>query len=273
MDRWPAVHGDLGFDFLWALGDPFTWREGVDAGAVDPSRRATRLAELISGYGLSLEAALVRYPLGSHDNILEQHNGDTPAQRHFVEWAGGRLDWYAQAKARMGWSLATVLPGLPMMFMGAECHHAGYWAPAPDANPVWNDHRFDWGQVADETGRAMLAFVRGANKLRWAHPALRGPWTELLHVDPTNAVVAFQRTAEGEEPCVIVVNASDGEWRDTPYQVPVAGLDGAWRPVFDSHLDWPDAVAGHGAAPVVQGVLAVPVPRWSVVMLVREAAA
>src|SRR5262249_61048359 len=105
----------------------------------------------------------VRYLLGSHDQIfnrwdLDGRTGhwdkpgapDLRENRYFVELIGGpvtgRQNWYALAQARMGWALNVAIPGTPMLFMGTECHHYGYWNPANDA---FGDHRFDWSIAGD----------------------------------------------------------------------------------------------------------------------------
>ena len=84
---------------------------------------------------------LVKYALGSHDDIGDLENGDAEhgltnwdkRHRYFVDQLGGRENWWARAKCRLAWALNVAMPGTPMLFMGSECHMAsphvawGYW--------------------------------------------------------------------------------------------------------------------------------------------------
>jgi 1,4-alpha-glucan branching enzyme len=69
---------------------------------------------------------LVKYCLGSHDDCGDDKGGatlnkpgDWERHRYFVEFYGGRDNWYARAKARLGWALNVAA-------MGPECRGDGH---------------------------------------------------------------------------------------------------------------------------------------------------
>ncbi len=73
---------------------------------------------------------LVKYTLGSHDDIGDDHSGNAEdgltnwdkRHRYMIDQLGGRENWYARAKCRLAWALNIAMPGTPMLFMGSECH-------------------------------------------------------------------------------------------------------------------------------------------------------
>ncbi|HEY4329444.1 MAG TPA: alpha-amylase family glycosyl hydrolase, partial [Phycisphaerae bacterium] len=117
----------------WDMAAPDKFRNDVLAG-----RSVDNLKSLIEFWGAPHAANYIRYLLGSHDQVFNQCDaggwkcGDC---RYFVERVagiGGRDDWTARAKARLGWALNITMPGTPMLFMGEEVHHYGYWCPTID---------------------------------------------------------------------------------------------------------------------------------------------
>jgi hypothetical protein len=68
---------------------------------------------------------LVKYALGSDDDIGNQENGDAEhgltnwdsRHRYSTDLFGGRDNWEARAKAKMGWALTATMPGTPMLFI------------------------------------------------------------------------------------------------------------------------------------------------------------
>jgi 1,4-alpha-glucan branching enzyme len=164
----------------------------------------------------------VRYLLGSHDQIFANYTRnpftgevetDKPNNRYFVERIGGvivgRDDFIARSKARMGWALNVTMPCTPMLFMGTECHHYGYWNPASDVN---GEHRFDFNLAHDATGQPMHDMVRDANQLRWDHPAVRTDNLLITHRDPINRVLGFKRWNDHGDVLLVVVNMSDNQF-------------------------------------------------------------
>jgi 1,4-alpha-glucan branching enzyme len=276
------VFGAIGFRACWDMGSADNFARLVG------NRDLGALQSLVSRFGYPTAAAAIKYLLGSHDQIFNQWKlgddgrtwvWDKPAQgglrenRYFVERIGGpvtgRDNWFARAQARLGWALNVAIPCTPMMFMGSECHHYGYWNP--DMDP-FGDHRFDWSIAGDPVGMPMRNLVGDVNKVRWDNPALRsdaGP--EISHVDRDNGVLAFKRWNAGGNVVLTVVNLGDNQWSDPVYGVSAGTPGDAWEEIFNSQSPqyggWNDSgnyladlrVAGDGK-------MYIRLPQWSVLM-------
>ena len=231
------------------------------------------------GYGHSYpnQWNLVKYLIGSHDDCGDDKNGatineteDWKRHRYFVEFYGGRDNWHARAKARLGWALNIAAMGTPMMFMGLECHHWGYWHDSHDGN---GDHRFDWNLAGDGHGWDMRRLVAAANWTRWTNPCLRSETLDIVHEDYANNVLAFKRyTPSGNNCLLVVVNIGDASFGDHSYGVYTGGQTGQWTQILCTQ----DAAFGgwHGAGnayhePWTQsdGKLYINLPKWSVVIM------
>jgi 1,4-alpha-glucan branching enzyme len=274
-DRWWYVINNLGFDAIWGMNDPFAFRDAMDnVKSGDTAWRLGRLKSFIGFSGYPHASNFVRYPLGSHDNIADGDSGAKPDKRYYVELAGGRGDWHARAKARLGWALAVAIPGTPMMFMGTETNQWGYWTANEDANPTHRDHRFDWNLLRTSEGEEMMRLVGAANAVRWQNPALRSDSLEPKHLDPSNAVLAFKRWSNNGNVVLVVVNAGEGEWRFSDYGITMGGDTGGWREIFNSQAPY---FGGYDCGNPAQtlwvqadGRLYINLPKWSVLMFVKE---
>jgi len=218
---------------------------------------------------------LVKYLLGSHDDCGDDKGGSTENQndwehhRYFNEFFGGRDNWHARAKARLGWALNAAMPGTPMLFMGNECHHPGYWHDALDGN---GEHRFDWHRAGDHHGLPMRRLVRDANLVRWSNPALRSESLQFTHEDHANGVLAFKRwTPDGSNVVLAVVNVGDQDFAGFDYGVATGGQNGQWTQVLCSQDDRYGGWHGAGNAfhePWTQGdgKIYVNLPQWGVTL-------
>jgi 1,4-alpha-glucan branching enzyme len=226
--------------------------------------------------------------LGSHDQIFNQWKFDNTHRtwgwdkpgapdlrenRYFVELIGGpvtgRQNWYALAQARMGWALNIAIPSTPMLFMGTEAQHYGYWNPALDP---FGDHRFDWAIAGDPTGSAMRNLVADANNVRWNNPALRSDSDPSVpHLDPNNNVLGFLRWDNSGNVILTVVNLSDNQWDQPNYGVNIGGAGQSWEEIFNSQSPqyggWNDS-GNYLANLVVQsdGRFYIRLPKWSVLI-------
>jgi 1,4-alpha-glucan branching enzyme len=268
---WHVIH-DLGFDALWGINDPHESRDAMNnLGGGSARARLASLERLLENHGCPRAWSFVRYPLGSHDDIADVQRGGQTGHRYFVELAGKRDNWHARAKARLGWALAAAIPGTPMLFMGTEVNHPGYWSPASDAN---GEHRFDWSLLRTWEGEQMMRLVGGANATRWQNPALRADALEVLHRDGDNGVLAFKRWNDEGNVVLVVVNIGDAEWRSSDYGVAMGGERGGWREIFNSQAaEYGGYDCGNGGRTLhVQGDgrLHVSLPRWSVVMFEKQ---
>ena len=227
---------------------------------------------------------LVKYTLGSHDDIGDDHNGNSEnglndwdkRHRYLIDQLGGRENWYARAKCRLAWALNVAMPGTPLLFMGSECHMAsphvawGYWHDGAD----WNgDHRFNWSVAGDPTGMEMRRLVASANRLRWENPALRARSLEFVHEDRENQVLAFVRTLD-DNSVLTVVNLSDRNFGFHSYGVAVGNRIGKWTQILctqDAEFGgWEGAGnAFHEPFTGSDGKVYINLPKWSVVILRR----
>ena len=198
---------------------------------------------------------------------------DLRENRYFVELIGGALtgrqNWFALAQARMGWALNIAVPGTPMLFMGTEVHHYGYWNPE---NDPFGDHRFDWTIAGDATGWAMRNLVTDANNVRWNNPALRGESVATVtHADTNNNVLGFLRWNDGGNVILTVVNLSDNQWDSPSYGVSIGGAGDSWEEIFNSQAPqyggWNDS--GNFLSNLVvqgDGRFYIKLPKWSVLV-------
>ena len=270
--------GTLGFDASWQMNTVGTFIDLINSGPL----QALEDFVVGNGNGLNLPHAFNRvcYCLGSHDEIFANYvvsNGqvvtDKPQNRYFVERVGGvivgRDNGVARAKARMGWALNVTMPCTPMMFMGTECHHHGYWNSLLDANP--GDHRFDFALTLDTIGTQMIAMVTDANQLRWSHPALRSDNIQVTHRDPVNRVLGFKRWDDQGDVVFIVVNLSDNQFDQANYGVMMDGQPGNWEETFNSQAPVYggfDNSGNFGAILSVggDGQIWIRLPNWSVLV-------
>ena len=253
----------LGFDAIWDGGAPFAFRAAAGGGDA-----VTQVKSFLGYEGFDHAWNWVRYLLGSHDQIDDLQGGTTWGNRYFVEFFGGRDNWNARAKARLGWALNVAMPGTPMLFMGSECHLWGYWQPDLDAN---GDHRFNWAIAGDAVGMGMRRLVTDVNNTRWSHPALRSDTLQITHEDQDNQVLAFKRWDGVGDIVLTIVNLGTGQWQSHDYGVSAGGETGQWEEIFNSQSPqyggW-DGAGNYGDALWVQadGKLYVNLPKWSVLL-------
>jgi 1,4-alpha-glucan branching enzyme len=264
-DQWPAVIRQLGFDAVWGMSGPWAFRR-----AMAGERPVEQIESVMSLADYDNHWNIVRYFLGSHDQIADGKNGEEGDHRFPVEKLGGRDSWVARAQCRLGWALNVAAPGVPMMFMGCEGHHHGYWWPSRDGNPSHQDHRVDWSLMGDVHGAPMQRLVRAANEVRWQHPALRSHALEITQRDDDNGVLAFRRWNESGDVVLVVVNLGGHQWQQHDYGV-ATGTGGRWEEIFNSQAPdfggYPDS-GNFGWQPEVQGDgrIYVNLPPWSVLM-------
>jgi 1,4-alpha-glucan branching enzyme len=276
------IFGQIGFPAMWDMNSPFAFARAI------AHRDLSQVQSLVTRWGFPTAWSAIRYCLGSHDQIFNQWEYDSTNRvwhwdkpgapdlrenRYFVELIGGpvtgRQNWYALAQARMGWTLNIAIPGTPMLFMGTEIHHYGYWNPALDP---FGDHRFEWAIAGDSTGWAMRNLVADANNVRWNNPALRsdaGP--NVTHFDSTNNVLAFLRWDDNGSVILTVVNVSDNQWDGLDYGVNIGGTGDSWEEIFNSQSPqyggWNDS-GNYEANLIVQpdGRFYIRLPQWSVLI-------
>jgi 1,4-alpha-glucan branching enzyme len=263
----------LGFDACWQMGSADTFTDTVLA--ADLGKLEDLLANTLS---LPSARARVAYLLGSHDQIFSDYEaagGGTPTSekafnRYFVERVGGvivgRDQPGARALARVGWLLAVAMPCSPMMFMGSECHHHGYWNPYLDA---YGEHRFDNALLADAIGPPMVRFVTEANGLRATHGSMRGNGWLTTQRDLQNRVLAFKRYDQAGDVLLFVVNLG-GTRFGGGYAVSLGGDGGSWVEVFNTQAPvyggFDDSGNSGGSLDGSGGALTIRLPELSVLV-------
>jgi 1,4-alpha-glucan branching enzyme len=268
----------LGFDASWQMDSCDTFVNlvlGRDIGALEG---------LVSNtLNLPNSRSRVSYVLGSHDQIYadyESDNGATPTtdkpdNRYFVERVGGvlvgRNQPSAQALARVGWVVNVAMPCLPMMFMGSECHHWGYWDPYMDS---YGEHRLDHNLLADPIGKPMASLVGDANRFRANHASLRGSGYLSTHRDTTNAVLGFKRFDNAGDVLLFVVNLGSNRFGAGGYDVSLAGDGGQWLEVFNSQAPVYGGFANSGNYGIKLdgsgGQLSIALPEQSVLVFQKQ---
>jgi 1,4-alpha-glucan branching enzyme len=280
------IFNQIGFRAMWDMNSPFAFARSI------AHRDLGQLQSLVARFGFPTAWSAIRYLLGSHDQIFNQWEFDNKNRvwdwdkpgapdlrenRFFVELIGGpftgRQNWYALAQARMGWALNIAIPGTPMLFMGTECHHYGYWNPA---NDPFGDHRFDWSIAGDPTGWGMRNLVTDANGVRWNNPALRcdnGP--QIVHCDLQNNVLGFLRWDDAGNVLLTVINLSDNQWDQRIYGVNIGGTGDHWVEILNSQSPqyggWNDS-GNYLADLAVQadGRFYIRLPKWSVLIFRKQ---
>jgi 1,4-alpha-glucan branching enzyme len=266
-DNWKNVINDIGFNSVWGMSGPYAFREAIRRGvfggdAVDSMLSVMELEPYRNHWNI------IRYYLGSHDQIRDPKSGAEGDHRYPVEKFGGRENWTARAQCRMGWALNVTVPGIPMLFMGCEGHLPGYWWPTLDQNPSHGDHRMDWSKVGDPLGAPMQALVRAANRMRWEHSALRSHSLDVTHTDRQNNVLAFRRWNEQGDVVLTIANFSEREWLGEDYAVRT-GAGGSWQEIFNSQAPEFDGYADSGNGSSARhsdagGYVHIRLPKWSV---------
>lgn len=228
---------------------------------------------------------LVKYTMGSHDDIGDHDNGNAEngliswdsRHRYFVDQFGGREDWYARAKCRLAWALNITMPGTPMMFMGSECHMAspfvswGYWHDGIDEN---GHHRFNWDATGDHIGEEMRRFVTAANGVRWENPALRSDSLIITHEDRHNRILGFKRWSDNNV-ILTVINMGDTDFENYSYGLSTDSQYGQWIQVLctqDAAFGGWDGAGNAYYEPWTQadGRIYINIPKWSAIVFRLE---
>lgn len=273
-DPWITTLGN--FDATWKAKSHHEMQRALNGDAP-----VWRVKSFLGWDGFQHAWNLVKYPLGSHDDIGDDKNGDAKdgltnwdaRHRYLIDQFGGRGNWHARAKCRLAWALNIAMPGTPMMFMGSECHMGaptvgwGYWHDREDDN---GDHRFDWAIAGDSIGMEMRRLVTAANHVRWQNPALRSDTLIPTHEDYHNQVLGFKRWADGNL-VLTVVNLGETNFRNHSYGVLTDSQFGHWTQILctqDAAFGGWDGAGNAFYEPQTQpdGRVYINLPKWSVVM-------
>ncbi len=241
-----------------------------------------RIKSILGWDGYDHAWNLVKYTLGSHDDIGDMENGDAEhglsnwdtRHRYLIDLLGGREDWTARAKCRLAWALNIAMPGTPMLFMGSECHMAsphvpfGYWH---DGSDNYGDHRFNWAIAGDPLGIQMRRLVSECNQIRLTNKALRVDSLDIVHSDEFNQVLGFVRE-DFNNIVLTIVNLSEHDFSNHSYGVATGARQGQWSQILctqDSSFGGWDGSGNAFHEPWTQpdNKIYVNLPKWSVIIM------
>jgi 1,4-alpha-glucan branching enzyme len=264
----PHVIRYLGMNSLFPMSDADNFSNTIHNRS--PAERVAAFERSASVAGFDNHWNIMRAATGTHDQIKDENSGEDRGKRYPIEKFGGRNNWYALAQCRMAWALTVTRPGIPLMFMGCEAHHWGYWFPMPDQNQFTSEHRLDWAIMGDSTANPMRWMVKDVNEVRRVNAALRSNTLEITHRDRDNGVVAFKRWTQSGNVVLVVANFSDKQWTYHDYRV-ASNTPGRWEEIFNSQAPQYGGYdnSGNGAyepSTDPDGSMGINLPQWSVLV-------
>lgn len=220
--------GGCGFDAQWELGFPHALRDGLGL--------SYGVAPTLSGVRYELEH---RYNGNAFEKIIFSDSHDTAANGSVrLNDAAAPKDptsLPARQKSLLAASLMLTAPGIPMLLQGAEFLQEG----------AFNDWQaLEWQNAEHHAGFTLAHkhLVALRRNLYGNTAGLLGQYTEIIHQDDVNRVIAYRRWSDepGSE-VVVIANFGDGAFTD--YHLPLAGewqvhFNSTWKGYSD---DFPEA--------------------------------
>jgi 1,4-alpha-glucan branching enzyme len=273
----PADSGGLGFDATWyadfyhhLVGGP-----AADAGHA----RLIRHAGYGGDEGLQVDwfAGALAASAGSRVVYHSSHDevGNAEDSGRVMSLAVNRAPLlgdtrrYAEARSRFACGMTLIAPGTPMFFMGEEVG-----ASQPYRYDDFGKRRASRVDLLRERagdGSRLYTLYQDQIRLRLAHPALRAPYCDVVHVHDENRMIAVRRWDAEEE--LLVIGTLSNHAFNSGYQFRNANIpDAEWTEIFTSdaseyggtNLRNPDPLRSGG------GSITVNVPANSVLVLQRR---
>jgi 1,4-alpha-glucan branching enzyme len=226
--------GGAGFDSQWDSRFVHPIREALVT--PDDNQRnmyAVRDAVQFAYNGQALQRVIYTE---SHDEVA---NGKSRVPEEI--WPGNASSWFSKKRSTLGGALVMTSPGIPMLFQGQELLEDGYFQ---DTDPV------DWNKL--QTFGGIRQLYRDLIRLRrdWFgnSAGLKGPHTNVHHVNDGDKVIAFHRFDQGGpgDDVVVLANFRNQSWANYRIGVPRAGT---WFVRFNS--DWSGYDPSFGNHPTV----------------------
>jgi 1,4-alpha-glucan branching enzyme len=142
----------------------------------------------------------------------------------------GETRRYAEARARVAFSLALFSAAAPLFFMGEEVGSSQRYTVFD-----FMRQREDPRELRRGLGAGMFAYYQDAIALRKHRPALRAQSLDVIHANPDGRVIAFVRRSGVDE--LLVVASLKNEAYDEGYVIQTDELrlpNGAWREILNS---------------------------------------
>jgi 1,4-alpha-glucan branching enzyme len=226
----PRNQGGAGYDAQWGntFNDTLRAQLAVIAASGDPDMSAITDAIANSGFGRPNEE-VVKY-VESHDEA-----GNDQRITALIDSADPFSD-RARGLSMVSTGLSIVSPGIPMLFMGQEFLENKTFDDG-EADRIW------WGNLTSHSGvRDLLADLIS---LRTERGSLRaGSDTQIIHVNDSAEVIAFQRWESGGDVTFVIANFSATDF--TSYLVG-APQTGTWHELANSQSP------GYGGTGAVNG--------------------
>lgn len=214
----PRSENGCGFNAQWELGFPHVLRDGL---GLTP--------------GMTPNLAGLRYELEHHYNgdafekVIFSDSHDTAAngsvRLNDAVTPENPTSLAARQKSLLASAITLTSPGIPMLLQGAEFLQGG----------AFNDWQaLEWNHFKHHAGftEAHKHLIALRRNLYGNTAGLAGQFTEIIHQDDNNHVIAYRRWSEqpGSE-VIIMANFSDSEFSEYQLYLPAAG---AWQALFNS---------------------------------------
>lgn len=253
----PVAEGGLGFSAQWEVGFPHVIREAMGLADSAQQPRLTGLAyELTHTYRNDAFDKVIFSD--SHDSAA---NGS--ARLNEVAAPGNAENTFARHQTLLAAALALTAPGIPMLLQGQEFMQEG----------TFNDWKMlEWEKTEQFDGIVLahkhlidLRLNRYNNT-----KGLLGQYTQLIHRDDANNVIAYHRKDQGGpgDDTIVIVNISDTSFLDYELTLPQPGH---WQVRFNSSwngysVDFHDTEFSAAKADS-NGKATVALPEYSVLIL------
>ncbi len=253
----PVDDGGVGFNAQWEVGFPHVVREGM--GLVTNGQRPR-----LSGIEYELNHT---YRGDAFDKVIFSDSHDSAAngsaRLNEIAAPGNAENTYARHQTLLAAAMTLTAPGIPMLLQGQEFMQEG----------TFNDWKMlEWEKTEQFAGIVLahkhlidLRINRHGNT-----QGLLGQFTELIHRDDANNVIAYHRKDHGgpNDDTVIIVNISDTSFLDYELTFP---SEGHWRVRFNSSwngysVDFHDTEFSVAKADS-SGKATVAIPEYSVLIL------
>lgn len=216
----PAKDGGAGFNTQWEVGFPHVIREGIG----------------LANNGSQPPLAGIAYELGhtyrgdAFDKVIfsDSHDSAANGSARLNEQAapGNAENVYARHQTLLASAITLTAPGIPMLLQGQEFMQEG----------AFNDWQMLEWEKTEQFAGIVLAHKHLIDLRLNRHNNTRGllgQFTQLIHRDDANKIIAYHRQDHGGpgDDTVVIVNFSDTSFLDYELTLP---HEGHWRVRFNS---------------------------------------
>jgi len=216
---WPGVsapvrEGGLGFSYKWNMG----WmHDTLQYLSHEPVHRRWHHNDMTFGLLYAFSERFI-LPL-SHDEVVY-------GKRSIYGRAPGD-SWQKLANLRAYYAFMWTHPGKKLLFMGNEIGQKEEWS---------HDGEIAWDELHEPGHAGLQRLVRDLNHLYLREPALHrdadpAGFRWIVGNDADQSVYAYERCAQGEKPCIAIVNMTPVPRENYRIGVPLAGT---WHEIMNT---------------------------------------